>query len=349
MASGTPGAGPTASTLIPPLAGVAVAVIAVSTSAILVEVSRAPSVVKAFYRVALTTAVLVPVAVTRYQTDLRRLRPRDAGIAIAAGVALAVHFATWFESLEHTSVAASVTLVQAQPVFVAIGAWALLGERVTRRTALGIVVAVAGIAVMSVATPGGSAAPRPIFGNGLALTAAVMAAAYFIAGRSLRRRVRLVPYVMVVYTACAVGLLAAVLATDAPLTGYPSREWLLFAGMAIGPGLLGHTLLNWALAHLESSVVSVSLLGEPVGSTLLAVVLLAEIPAPVTIAGGAVVLGGIGLAVTGRAPTAAVGPDRSGSSVESRTDPGPDRRSSTGTRTADESGASRESEDAGDG
>jgi drug/metabolite transporter (DMT)-like permease len=176
-----------------------------------------------------------------------------------------------------------------------------------------------------------------------------MAAAYFIAGRSLRRRVRLVPYVMVVYTACAVGLLAAVLATDAPLTGYPSREWLLFAGMAIGPGLLGHTLLNWALAHLESSVVSVSLLGEPVGSTLLAVVLLAEIPAPVTIAGGAVVLGGIGLAVTGRAPTAAVGPDRSGSSVESRTDPGPDRRSSTGTRTADESGASRESEDAGDG
>jgi drug/metabolite transporter (DMT)-like permease len=294
---------------VSPLAGVAVAVLAVSTSAILVELSDAPALVKALYRVGLTAAALAPVAVTRYRADLRRLGRRDAGVAIVAGVALAVHFAAWFASLDHTSVAASVTLVQAQPMFVAVGAWALLDERVTRRTVAGIVVAIGGMAAMTLLEPtGGTAsAPRPTLGNGLALVAAVAAAAYFLAGRSIRRRVRLVPYVTVVYVACTGALLIGTVASGAPVVGYPPREWGLFAAMAIGPGLLGHTLLNWALAHLESSVVSVSLLGEPVGSTLLAVVVLNEVPTPVTVAGGVVVLAGIGLAATGRNRSAGEG------------------------------------------
>jgi len=135
--------------------------------------------------------------------------------------------------------------------------------------------------------------PDPLYGNALALLGAVMAAGYVLAGRSLRQRVALVPYVVVVYSVCAITLLAVVLAQGHPLSGYPTREWLIFAGLALGPGLFGHTVINWALAHLESSVVSVSLLGEPIGATLLALVVLAEVPTQFTVIGGVIVLVGI--------------------------------------------------------
>ena len=272
---------------VPPLAALAVAVLAVSTSAILVRWSGAPSLVKAFYRVLFTTLLLAPFAFTRYGVALRSLSGRDLLVAAGSGLALALHFATWFESLEWTSVAASVTLVQSQPVFVAVGATLLLDERVGRTKAAGIAVALCGMVLMSLAE-GGSAAPRPLYGNALA-------------GRSLRQRVPLIPYVVVVYAVCALALFAFVLgealaggaALGPTLFDYPVEEWLLFLGMAVGPGIFGHTVFNWALGHLEASVVSVSLLGEPVGSTLLAVVLLSEVPGVVTLVGGAIVLGGI--------------------------------------------------------
>ncbi|ELZ46632.1 hypothetical protein C465_12191 [Halorubrum distributum JCM 9100] len=285
---------------VSPKAGLAAAVVAVSAGAILVRVSDAPSSVAAFYRVLFTTLPLTAVAAWRYRGEFARIRSRDLAFAVLSGIALAVHFAAWFESLRWTSVAASVTLVQAQPVFVSIGAWLLLRERVTRRMAAGIAVAVGGMASMSLGDFLGGVAvgPRPLYGNALALAGAVAAAGYVLAGRSLRQRISLIPYVTVVYGVCVVVLLAFVFAAGHPLTGYPAREWLLFAGLAVGPGLLGHTVLNWALAHLESSVVSVSLLGEPVGATLLAFALLSETPTAVTIAGGCVVLVGIYVTAT---------------------------------------------------
>lgn len=283
------------------MAALAVAVLAISTSAILVRFSDAPSLIKAFYRVLFTAGLLAPVALHRYRPAIVGLSGRHLGAAAATGVALAVHFAAWFESLEWTSVAASVTLVQSQPLFVAVGAFLLLGERLTRRIGIGIVIAVAGMAVMTL--PGSTmVGDRPVFGNSLAVLGAVMAAAYVLAGRSLRQEIALIPYVTVVYSACALSLLALTVADGATvwLGAYPPREWLLFLAMAVGPGILGHTVINWALEHVESSVVSVTLLGEPVGSTLLAVVLLGEIPGTWTVVGGAVVLAGIYLAVRGR-------------------------------------------------
>ncbi|UPV73844.1 DMT family transporter [Halorussus limi] len=289
----------------PPMAALAVSIVAVSTSAILVRFSDAPSIVKALYRVVFTTLLLAPFAVTNYREDLRALSARDALVAVVTGVALAAHFATWFESLEWTSVAASVTLVQSQPLFVAVGAALLLDEAINRRMVGGILVAVAGVAFMSLGglvSGGALAGARPLYGDALALAGAVTAAGYVLAGRSLRQRVALVPYVTVVYSVCAVVLLAVALAdgtTVAP-TAYPPEEWLLFLGMAVGPGIFGHTVINWALKYVESSVVSVTLLGEPVGSTLLALALLGEVPDTVTVAGGAVVLAGIYVTATGR-------------------------------------------------
>jgi len=292
---------------IDPRIALAVAVLAVSTSAILVRWSAAAASVAAFYRVLLTTALLAPLALGRHRSAFGRLSRRDVLAAAATGVALAVHFAAWFESLAWTSVAASVTLVQCQPLFVAVGAWALLDERVTRGTTAGILVAIGGIVVMSIGEllGGGAIGPRPLYGNALALVGGVMAAGYVLAGRSLRQRFPLIPYVTVVYGVAAVCLLAFVVASGHHVTGYPPREWALFLAMAVGPGVFGHTVLNWALAHVESSMVSVSLLGEPVGSALLALLLLAEIPGLSTVAGGAVVLVGIAVVARSRAVEAA--------------------------------------------
>ena len=288
--------------LVPPTLALGVAVLAISTSAILVRWSDAPNVIKALYRVSFTVGALVPFAARR-RASIGGIERRDGVVAVAAGVALAVHFVTWFESLDHTTVAASVTLVQAQPAFVAVGAWVLLDERVSRRGALGIALAMLGMVGLSFA-PSIRAAVDPAvaatgaavgtqYGNLLALVAAVAVAGYYLAGRSLRRRLGVLPYVTVVYTVCALVLLIAAVGRGTVLFTYPRHEWLLFAGMALGPGVFGHTVINWALGHVESHVVSVSLLGEPIGSAVLAVLLLAETPSVGTLLGGAVVLAGI--------------------------------------------------------
>ncbi|MXR50863.1 EamA family transporter [Halovenus sp. WSH3] len=292
-----------------PVAGLAVSICAISTGAILVRLSSAPSSVAAMYRVLFTTLPLLPVAALRYREQFRAMDRRDLLFACASGLALAVHFASWFESLAWTSVAASVTLVQSQPLFVAVGAWALLSERVSRRVAAGILVAVAGIVTMSLSDlVGGVVGANPLLGNALALLGAVMAAGYVLAGRSLRQRMALIPYVVVVYSVCTVGLFALVVSQGHALGGYPRGEWLVFAGLALGPGLFGHTVINWALGHLESSVVSVSLLGEPIGATLLAALLLGETPSMLTVLGGAVVLAGIVTTATARDRQSADGP-----------------------------------------
>jgi drug/metabolite transporter (DMT)-like permease len=273
------------------MAALVVAVVAVSTSAILIRLSDAPKGPMAFWRVTFTILLLAPLA-WRQRSSLARLQRRDAISAGLAGLALAAHFVSWFESVDRTTVAASVTLVTTQPAFVAVAAALLLDEGLGRRKAVGIGVALGGAALMSLGAEQGNA-PEPLLGNLLALTGAVLAAAYVLAGRSVRQRVAVLPYVTVVYSVCAVTLLAYVLAIGDPLVAYPTHEWVLFLGMALGPGVFGHTVINWALEHVESSVVSVSLVGEPVGSTLLALLILSEVPAPVTVLGGAVVLAGI--------------------------------------------------------
>jgi len=289
-----------------PRLALAVAVVGISTSAILIRWSEAPPVVAAFYRVLLTTALLAPATMGRHAGSFRTLSGTHLLAAGVTGLALAAHFAAWFESLSWTSVAASVTLVQSQPLFVVAGAWLVLDERVTHRTVAGVAVALAGMIVMSLGDfLGGTAVgPRPLYGNGLALIGAVTAAGYVLAGRSLRQRLPLLPYVTVVYGIAALALLAVVVGQGHPLMGYPGREWALFLAMAVGPGVLGHTLVNWSLAHVESSLVSVTLLGEPLGSALLALLLLAEVPSLWTVVGGAVVLAGIAVTARTRPSTA---------------------------------------------
>ena len=127
------------------------------------------------------------------------------------------------------------------------------------------------------------------------MLAAILVSGYLLIGQRLRTRMSLLVYVFFVYGAAALVLGGLAAAMRLPMTGYDPREWWLFVALAAIPTLLGHTVFNWALQHVPASVVSVSILGEPVGAVVLAMLVLGEVPAPIQIVAGAVILGGIGL------------------------------------------------------
>jgi drug/metabolite transporter (DMT)-like permease len=286
-----------------PRLGLAAGVVCVSWAAILVRLADASPLAIAAWRMLLAGAVSAGFALARRRRELADLDRRGWALLGAAGLALAVHFATWVSSLRLTSVASSVALVTTQPVWVALLARAALGERVAPRTGAGIGLAVLGGAAMAGSDVALGA--RALAGDLLALAGAVAAAAYFVAGRRVRARLSLGAYVGVVYPGAAAALLAFSLAGGAPLAGYSARTWTALALLAVVPQLLGHSLLNWSLRWLSGTFVAVAILAEPVVSSALAIPVLGEWPSPLQVAGGAVLLAGVALAATGEATAAA--------------------------------------------
>ena len=284
----------------------ALGVIAVAFSSILVRLADdAPALAIAFYRNAFAAAVVAPLAALRHRDEVRALSRRDWGIGVFAGAMLALHFALWVPSLAFTTVAASTVLVTTQPVWVAVIGRAV-GETVTRRAALGIGLSIAGAVVISGGDLGLS--PRAAFGDVLALLGAVAAAAYFVAGRTLRTRISLLTYVAIVYTTCAVLLAGAMLVSGTPFVGFEAEVWVLFALMAIVPQFLGHTVFNYLLAEVPASVVAIAVTGEPVGATVLAFAFFDEVPAWTAFAGGAAILAGIYVTISAASRTTPVAP-----------------------------------------
>jgi drug/metabolite transporter (DMT)-like permease len=277
------------------LPAVAVGVLAVSAAAILIRLAEAPAIAVAFWRCALGAALLLPPALMRRE---RFPRGRDLYVGVASGVALGAHFGFWISSLDHTSVAASVVLVSTQPVFVAILAYLLFGERTSPLSFAGILAALAGTAVIAGDDSVGSAA---LLGNALALVGAVTIAIYVLIGRSSRTGgIGVLPYSVVVYSAAALALLPVALLFEVRLWGYSGETWLWLWAITLGPQIMGHTVFNWALRYVEASVISGTILAEPVVSALLAWLILSEKPGVATVVGGAVVLSGLFLLLRGR-------------------------------------------------
>ena len=280
------------------------AVLGVSLSGPLVRLSNAHPLVIASWRLAFSLLIIgVALAITGQWRQWRRLSVSELAIALGAGALLALHFWSWNTAVGLTSVAASVVLVNTQPVVVALLSALWLREAPTRRQWMGIAIAMVGALV--VASPdfaadsaAASAHPRALLGDMLSLVGAVTAAIYFVVGRRLRVTLDLWAYVGLVYGACFLVLLGLVSATNAPLVPQPPRELALFAALALGPMLIGHTGMNWALKHAPAYVVNLTLLGEPIGATIIAAMLpgIREIPGPATFVGGAIVLGGVLLA-----------------------------------------------------
>jgi drug/metabolite transporter (DMT)-like permease len=286
---------------IPPVPVLVLAVVAFSWAGPLVRFTSAPALGISLWRLLMAVVVLAAVVTFRREgwRPLRRLRARDWRLAGLAGVLLALHFWSWIASVQYTSVASSVVLVSTQPLFVALLSAMLLREHPRALEWIGMLIAVGGAAWIGWGDfrIGGTA----LFGDALALGAAFLAAAYYIVGRSLRSRVDLWSYVLVVYGAAAVVLfLAVLLSPGVPLVaGYTRGDWLVFAALALGPMLVGHTGVNYALRYLRAYLANLAVLGEPLGATLIAWLLpaIAERPSVSTLAGGAVILVGIAVAL----------------------------------------------------
>ncbi|MCB9903396.1 MAG: DMT family transporter [Planctomycetes bacterium] len=272
-------------------------VAAISTGSIFLRLAEAPSAGEAFWRCALATLCLLPFASRTLLADWRALSPGGKRAGLLAGLLLAGHFAAWIESLAWTSVAQSVLLVSTTPLWVALLAPVVTGDRLTRLARWGLLAALLGTAAMHLEAPRG--ARDPLWGGFLALVGAWCASGYLLIGRRLRRELPLFSYSVICYGSAALTLLALNLSTGSPLTGYSGATWGWLALAALIPQGVGHTTLNWALRHAGAPLVSVSLLGEPAAATLLAWVFLGERPTEVLILGGPIVLFGIWLSSRG--------------------------------------------------
>lgn len=308
----------------PPLAGLGIGLLAVSAASIFIRYAQAegvPSLVIAAWRLSLATLILAPVVLARHRPALAGLSRRDWALVGASGFFLGLHFGAWISSLAYTSVANSAVFVATAPLFVALIAAGLLREKLSGWTMAGLAVALAGSVVVGLSdacAAGPCPAPADFFGGAaflgdlLALAGAVTVAIYLIIGRTVRPRLPLLVYIFLTYGGAALTLLTGVAVSgpapaDFGPAAFPASlaaggwaGWVLL--LALVPQLIGHSAYNWALRYLPVTFVSVTVLGEPAGSTVLAMLLLNEIPSPLKIAGGVLILAGIVLAAR-RAPT----------------------------------------------
>lgn len=292
----------------------ALAVAAMSTAAILIRlVGEAGPLAIAFHRLFFATLVLAPWALARHRDELRGLGARGFLALGAIGVVLGLHFASWVTSLGLTTVASSVVLVTMHPALVAGASVLFFKEGLRTRGWFGIAIALAGAAVLlrgDLALSG-----QALLGDALAFAGAVFAALYFLGGRRARQRLSLPAYAFVVYAAASVTLLVLAVGAGERLAGFGGMDYALMLALALGPQVAGHTVANWALRWVPASVVSTAIVGEPIGSTVLAALLLSEVPPATSLAGGALILAGIYLVATGQAARAqaageaAPGPD----------------------------------------
>jgi drug/metabolite transporter (DMT)-like permease len=286
---------------ISPLLGIAFGIVVVSTASIAIRYAQdyAPSIVIAAWRLSVASLVLLPFLIGREREGLRRLAGREIALALGSGVFLALHFATWITSLEHTTVANSVVLVSTMPLFVALLAPVTLKEPLTRAVTLGLALALVGgvvIALGDTAEGLGVGAGSALLGDLLAVAGALAGAGYLLIGRRLRRDLSLVAYIGLSYSTAAIVLIVWMVLAGEPAFGYPFKAVGLMVFLGLGPQLLGHTSFNWALRYLPASVVGVTLLGEPVGSSILAYFLLDERPTPLKLSAMALILAGIYIA-----------------------------------------------------
>lgn len=279
-----------------------VGVLITSFSSILVRYAQdaaVPSLTIAAGRLGMAALILTPLALLRVQPEVRQLARRDLLLALGAGAFLAVHFASWISSLAFTSVASSAALVSTNPLWVGLASLLIFRERLAWPTLLGIGLTLGGTLLIGVSDSTSSSAPNPLLGNGLALVGAAAGSGYLLIGRNLRRRVSVLAYIWLVYSAAAVVLLLWLALAGQTLFGLSPLAYLLILGLAVGPQLLGHTSFNYALSSLSATFVAVAILGEPIGSALLALLLFGETFAPLQLLGFVLLLIGIGVAALG--------------------------------------------------
>ena len=278
-------------------AALGLGVVVVSSSSILTRYAQAAgasSLSIAAVRLVLAALVLTPFALSRRTGEIGALSRRDLLLGLAAGVLLAAHFATWITSLAYTSVASSTALVTTNPIWIAVVSVLWFRERMRKGLVAAIGFALCGSVLIFLAEGGGSGTqPDPRLGDTLALIGSITVSGYLLIGRSLRRRLSLLAYIWVVYSGAALTLVAVALIAREPLWGFSATAWLCMVAIALGPQLMGHTIFNWALKRVSATFIALTILGEPIGSALFALILFGESFSLLQVIGFTLLLAGI--------------------------------------------------------
>lgn len=283
-------------------------ILAVSTSSIFIRFSQGEmvnSMVISTYRLVVASLILTPIVFFKYFEELKRISRKEIFLGAISGIFLSLHFFSWITSLEFTSITSSVVLVTTTPLWVAILAPFLLKEKVNSLLLTGMVVSLLGGMIVGIsdacAWRNGLICPEfglfmkddSMWGNFLALFGAWMAAGYIMIGRSLRTNLSLIPYIYLVYGMAGIFSLILILSFGLELFGYSNITYLWLILLGVVPQLLGHSSFNWSLKYVKASMVSVMLLGEPIGSTILGFIIFQESPSYIKLMGGIMILAGI--------------------------------------------------------
>jgi drug/metabolite transporter (DMT)-like permease len=283
--------------------GLFFSIIAVSFASIFILSCQSPPLSIAFYRLLFTTLLLTPLLLLRKKTreEIKALPKKTIGIMIVIGIILAAHFSFWVTSLTLTSVASSVILVTAHPVLVAPVSFYLLKEKISWVNVVGITISLIGVGILVFGNYGFSnLGLDTLQGNLLALLGGLAAGLYILGGRTLRKKVTTITYALIVYAVGTITLFFICLGLNAPVYGLIGSDYIIILIMAVVSGICGHTLYNWSLGYIRASVMSVALLGEPIGSSLLAYIIpwIHQEPPIFTFIGGSIIL--IGIYLTAR-------------------------------------------------
>ena len=272
---------------------IVIGVMGISLSSIFVKYSNAPSAVTAAYRLLWTILLMSPVTFgkSEIRKELFGISTRNLLLSCFSGVFLAFHFTLWFESLRHTSVASSTTIVCTEVIWVSLGYGLFLKGKMSFRAILAIVITLVGSAMIAFAdaTSGGG----HLYGDLLSLLAAITVAAYVLLGRVVRASVSTTVYTFVVYASCAFVLLLFCLFQKSSLLGYGPSAIVVGLLLAIFSTILGHSIFSWCLKYFSPSFVSASKLCEPVVAAILASFLFGEAPVLLQIIGGVLIIGGV--------------------------------------------------------
>ena len=280
-----------------------IGILAVSTSAIFIRLAMEAagkqgvdfSLFLAASRLSLASLILLP---TWRKIKTTNVNLKAYYYAIAAGVCLAVHFATWISSLAFTSIAASTTIVTTNPIWVALLSWFCFRERLSRRTIVGILIALVGAILIALGDGNTeSSYNNPLLGNSLALIGSWMVSFYLLLGSQAQKQgLSISNYIAIVYTTAAIALLPLPLVFGNGYLGYPDRVYVYGLLMAIFPQLIGHTSFNWSLRWISPTFITLGILFEPIVASFLGLIIFAEMPSIFVLVGGSIVLSGVAIA-----------------------------------------------------
>ena len=276
-----------------PIIMIFVGILGISLSSILVRYSAAPSALTAAWRLIWTVVLMTPVVLGKaaVRQEIKELDRKTVLLSALSGLFLAIHFALWFESLRHTSVASSTTIVCTEVIWVSLGFCLFLKGKLSVKAGIAIAVTLAGSVLIALADA--SAGQAQLYGDILALTAAAAVAAYTLLGRIVRETTSTTVYTYIVYSACASVLILVCVMNGYGFFAYGISGILVGFLLAVFSTILGHSIFSWCLKYFTPSFVSASKLCEPVAAAAMAAVLFGEKMSLLQVMGGSLILGGV--------------------------------------------------------